>query len=463
MLAHNLIRKDIEIIDVLNNRIYSSETIRQYTNYLKHCIYNRLNGETVNKIIFVDTNDFFIVVCCLQATWELGASIFLNDVDPKIKFLPYFKKFYNVIDLVVGPSRDSFWIAPEKRLATDNFLSFKEHELPEFDKSVEISPDTVAFYNTSSGTTGDPKLLKFSHYQTVTICQEIKNYLGLTDQVKPFHFKTLHHGSLFASFCLPMLSTCQTHYCGNLSDEKFLNKIIDVIEKYQVDYFLLPYNWLKDFVKVPSKDLKNQVTFITIAGNTTEEMQDLFARFRPKQVLNYFGCSEIGTMFISRTTIENLSEYNPNRFYDVMPYLDYEILENSVKCKWKHLDEWFVIADKMQKQEQSIWHFGREIVFSIEDHKIVLQELNQLITQEIGTPRFLVVPDYIQKKLYLALFNKNLSQQELFDLNNKIQQQFSPVFFISDVHCFDPSELLFGMKISGPLLLYLFRERESQK
>jgi hypothetical protein len=208
-------------------------------------------------------------------------------------------------------------------------------------------------------------------------------------------------------------------------------------------------------------DLENLVTLITIQGNTSDEMNDLFNRFAPKQVLNYFGCSEVGTMFISRTTKDNVHEYNPNRFYDIIPHIDYKILDNTVECKWKHLDQWFVLADKMVEKNGNIWHYGREIAFVVDDQTLMLADLNRLIEQELNTSQFIAVTDHQQQKLYLALFQEDLTAQDLEKLNIKIRQKFSPVFYISDVHRFDRSELLFGMKVNGPLLLYLFRQRKN--
>ena len=437
MLAHDLIRDDLEIIDLLRNTTYTSIEINNYTQYLKHSIYEKFNGNTLNKIIFIDTNEFFIVVCAMKAVWELGASIFLNDVDPKVKFLPYFKNFYNVIDLVIGLERDTKWVTPEKYIFVDGYDSQSRILCKDFAYGApNITPETVAYYTTSSGTTDDPKILSFTHYQTVTISASIHQYLDIKETDRPYHYKTLHHSSLFNSFALPMMTTCKTHYCGlfQKNPNDFLTKILDIAKNKQANYFLLPYSWIRNFKSVPSVDLKNLVTFITIQGNTTDEMKDLFDRFAPRQVINYFGCSEIGTMFISRTTATNLDEYNPNRFHDITPYIDYKILTNTVECKWKHINDWTVLADKMHKeQDNSIWHYGREVAFTINNQTLILYDLNQLIEKEIGTSQFITVPDYKLQLLYLAVFNENLSVDGLARLNMKIQQQFSPIFFISDV------------------------------
>ena len=63
MLAHDLIRDDLEIIDLLHNKTYTSNEINNYTRYLKHSIYEKLNGDTLNKIIFIIL--FFYIISCM--------------------------------------------------------------------------------------------------------------------------------------------------------------------------------------------------------------------------------------------------------------------------------------------------------------------------------------------------------------------------------------------------------------
>ena len=155
-----------------------------------------------------------------------------------------------------------------------------------------------------------PKLIPFTHYQTIILSEEIKQYLDLNENCRPYHFKTLHHSSLFNSFALPLLSCCQEHYCGLFQNRagNFLNQVTKALKQHSLTHFLVPYNWIRNFGNVPSVDFGKNLTLVVIQSNTDQEMKDFFARFNPKQVINYFGCSEVGTMFISRTTQENLQE-----------------------------------------------------------------------------------------------------------------------------------------------------------
>lgn len=464
MLASELIRRDIEIVDLQTNRSHSSDEILNYTQHLKRSIYHQLNGKTVKKIVYVDTNDFFIVVCSMIATWELGASLFLNDVDPKVKDLPYFKKFYEVIDVVIGPIENYKWVpANSIHIQTNNYFEQKRIIINKFNEQLDqpVTSDTVCYYTTSSGTTGDPKLLPFTHYQTVTISNEIKNYLALDETCRPYHYKTLHHSSLFNSFALPLLNSCQVHYCGLFQGgaEDFLIKVGHVIKKYSLTHFLIPYNWICNFSKLSTIDFNKCLTLVTIQGNNDQEMKDLFARFNPKQVVNYFGTSEVGTMFISRTTEETVNDYNPNRFVDITSFINYEILENEVKVKWKHVDEWYTISDKMSVENGAIWLYGRDLYFTVGSKKLELAKMQEFLKDYLGTNNFTLVPDYQLEKLYLNLYNTNFNSDQLSDLNSELRLVFDPEFSIVDVFNFLREELEYGMKINGSLLLFLFRER----
>jgi len=475
MFAHELVRKDLEIIDVVKNRNYSSDDIEKYTNDLKNKIYQQCQGKTVGKIVYIDSNNFFETVCAMKASWELGASIFLNDSDPKVKMLPYFKNFYNIIDIIIGPEDHSMqWCQSHHVfISTDGIKDILASSVKMFNHPLDqtITADTICYYTASSGTTADPKILPFTHYQTVTISNEIKQCLDLNESARPYHYKTLHHSSLFNSYALPLLNSCRTHHCGLFhSGNKFDNEITllkdisQCIVDHNLTHLLVPYHYIQKFPKLPSMDFDNRVTLITIIGNSPEDMRDLFERFRPKQVVNYFGTSEVGTMFISQTTKNNLSEYRPNRFTNPTSFIDYEILENKVKVKWKHVTDWYETADVMKEENGVIWFYGRDLYFTCQQKQIPLTGLNKitmhgLIAKFLGTYDFIVVPDYQLEKLYLNLYGRELTPDETVVLNNQIADQFSKEFCIADIFTFNPADLKFGMKVHGPLLLYLFRER----
>lgn len=457
-----MIRRDIEIFDVELNKNFDSVYLDNLTKKIKQEIVNRFNGNTQNKIIYIGVNDFQFVVPALIAVWELGAAVFCNDSAPEIQKLSYFQKFFDKVDLALIPTGPHAPWGDKSKILAVNPNDFSDLSTT-LESNSSVNEQTVAYYTTSSGTTSDPKLLSFTHRQTVMMAKHIKDIIVDDDDknIRPFHFKTLHHGSLFNSFALPMLSSAKIHYTGQYKylNDKFINKISQDFTKYNISHFLCPYAWIRDFTKVPSCNLEN-LTLSTIQGNTDKEMIDLFERFNVKKVVNYFGCSEVGTVFTSVTTKDNLTSYNPNRFTDLLPYLDLEIDHSLISIRWKNENEWFKTADKIEFVDGAYWFRGRDLWFEIGDKKVELTPFFEYIQRNLMSDQLTLVPDYSKNLLYLASYTFDISEERLSDLNANLLIEFGKEFTIAKCHRFDTKDLLFGMKISGPLLLFLFRNLE---
>ena len=461
MLAHELIKKDIEIVDIHLNKHFNSRYLDNLTKKIKQEIYKKFNGKTQNKIIYIGTNEFQFVVPALIAVWELGAAVFCNDSDPAVQKLPYFQKFFDVVDLaIISQQNPNAWGDKSKILFINPNYFENLHNQVEYD--ITVADDAVAYYTTSSGTTSDPKLLSFNHRQTVMMAEHLKDIIvDDSNDVRPFHFKTLHHGSLFNSFALPMLSTTKIHYTGQYRDfgDKFIEKFCQNVLAYKISHFLCPYNWIREFTKVPSYNLEN-LTLSTIQGNTDKEMIDLFERFNVKKVVNYFGCSEVGTVFTSVTTKDNIDSYNPNRFTDLIPYLELKINDSSISIRWKDENEWFTTADKIEFVDGAYWFRGRDLWFEVGNKKIELKTFFDYVKNKIKTDQLTLVPDYLKKSLYLASYTTDISTEQLLELNADLLTEFGEEFTISKCNRFDTKDILFGMKVNGPLLLFLFRNLE---
>jgi len=461
MLSHEMIRRDIEIFDVQLNKNFDSVYLGNLTKKIKQEIIRRFNGKTQDKIIYIGCNDFQFVVPALIAIWELGAAVFCNDSHPAIQKLPYFQQFFDRVDLALFATGAPVAWGDNSKILTVNSDDFSDLSTTIASNS-SVSEQTIAYYTTSSGTTSDPKLLSFTHRQTVMMAEHIKTIIvGDDKDIRPFHFKTLHHGSLFNSFALPMLSSTKIHYTGQYKyfADTFINKMCQDFTKYKISHFLCPYSWIREFAKVPSYNLEN-LTLSTIQGNTDKEMIDLFERFKIKKVVNYFGCSEVGTVFTSVTTKDNFTSYNPNRFTDLLPYLDLEIDHSSISIKWKNEHEWFKTADKIEFVDGAYWFRGRDLWFEVGDKKIELKTFFEYVKNKLVSDQLTLVPDYSKNLLYLASYAFDISDEALSDLNAGLLTEFGKEFTIAKCHRFETKDLLFGMKINGPLLLFLFRNLE---
>ena len=69
--------------------------------------------------------------------------------------------------------------------------------------------------------------------------------------------------------------------------------------------------------------------------------------------------------------------------------------------------------------------------------------------------KFQVVPDFLESKIYLALFDQSLNI-DIVGINKLIADNVSPRHCVKDVRYFNLQDVSVGIKPSGQILLYAF-------
>lgn len=470
--ASEIIGLDYTIIHGEN--IYGSKDIDKAAAYYKQSLYETFQGKTVGKVIHLWTNEFFHIVAALKASWELGCTIFAADYNPGYFQIPEFKNFHDFIDVVIG-HKDTH-VNPSKDVCPNKPHIYIEHWDRELSSKTDYVLDQALDHNTpavithTSGTTGFPKLRYFSHQQVINIAQFEREMNQIDSSDVGMHIKTLHHGSLFLNFALPLLTVCKTHHCihnyhvrDNITSTDprlFLQYQLEYAVKNNITKFMIPYNWIRFLPEVEPIDLEQKVSIHTIVGPPNDEMRIILEKFNPKNVTNMWGCTEVGSVFHSVTDKQNVESYNPNHFEIVNPYIDYTINPDHLLLKWKTDSEWNKIADKFVQHDQYLQWLGRTSTININDHAVSISRLKDFIEQKFDTVHFAIVPDYELNLLYLAVFDQRL--EDLDQINHQVVTELGHDYKLSQIVKCDYGKHLHGMKPSQPLLLYMFRNRQSQ-
>jgi hypothetical protein len=274
------------------------------------------------------------------------------------------------------------------------------------------------------------------------------------------HYKTLHHGSLFLNYAIPAMATCSQHFwvTNNYSSNKeFLNHVFQFIVDNKITKFLIPYNWIRCLPELNAVDL-SQTSLITVQGPTENEMIEIFHRFSPKEVINNFGCTEIGTMFVSITDQSNLEHYNPNRFDHVMSNLEYKIHSNFLQVRYPNCN-WQILADCFEQQYRVLWWKGRAVHITVDNQSVDFSVLKSMLEQHYNTIDFSVIPDFEKNKLYLAVYDNKIPVN-LDAVNKLIVEKLDKKLQLAQISFVKTQDVMFGMKPSAPLLLYMFRNKE---
>lgn len=467
-LPKDLLRSDVYIHqgDV---KTHTPHDLERAERYYKRQIFDLLNGDTVGKTVFIAMNDFFVIRAATKAAWDLGCAVFNQEGHPAYRVMPEFRHFYDFIDVIIREkpgsknTQSGAWMddwMPEKHILID--LDPKEVE---FDQEITgLDMSTVAVRTHTSGTTGIPKIVDMTNAQILNLARHTIEYNEFTADDVPLHTKTLHHGSLFVNYAIPLLMLCQHHHdvdfvsLPGLSDRQKIHGFLLYAKDHGCTRVLMPYSTSRDLEHVPSVDLGEKTAINVIHGPLSHQIQDIFDRFRPRHVINMFGCSEMGTMMISRTTRDNIDSYHNTRFDTVNPYIDLVVEPDRVRCKWRDQKDWHVLADVLQWRAGAWWHCGRSSMIQSASGPIDITIISQYIIDKYHSNEFTVVPDFEKNLLYLAIYDDLLFQQTS-EINHHIQQDLGLVDCFCDRAWFDKVGVLIGMKPSNPLLLYYFRNK----
>ena len=457
--AAELIRSDCTLIDFAGKRTWPEE-IQNRKCFLKQQIYTAFNGDSVGRTVFIDINLFEWVVPSILALWEMGCSIFVHDLNSAFTRIPEFAGFYDFIDTAVVDTDDF-----DKFNITVPLLDLRQYQNRNyaFDIEVMVPWDTVAVKTHTSGTTGAPKIIDFNHRYVIERTVSITPFHGYSDVDKPFHFKTFHHGALFLDYALPLLSVAKEHYFlptmkylgGNTYNaQDFLNLVMPYIQQNELTTMIMPYEWINYFDQANPVDTGGRLSIRTLRGYDARIANWIFENINPKNIVNQFGCSELGTMFISRVTKDNVRDYDPKRFHERAPDVEFKFEPNLVHARRTNY-EWYTLADNFVDTGTELYYNGRSYSFVIDGTTVAIQDLETYLRTQYHPTQFQLVPDFLTSKLYLALFDISLNTNTN-TINKGISQHVSPKHCVTDVRYFNLTDVVTGIKPSGQILLYAF-------
>lgn len=467
--AAELIRRDCTIIDYAGGKTEFDEILNR-KNFLKNKIYVALNGKTVDKTIYVNVQPFNWVVPIILAVWELGSNIFVHDLNFEFTRIPEFRDFYHFIDLSITYYRQIFNQFDESIPVFDHTSynkSIKYNDTFQLDRDILLTD--VAIKTHTSGTTGRPKIIDFTHQHLIDRTQVMTSYHMCSQEDIPFHFKTFHHGALFIDYALPMLSVVKEHHfispsnplvnADNYNAKTYLNLLLPYIKQHGITAMLMPYEWINYFDQVTPLDMGGNLSIRTLRGYDANTCNWIFENINPKEIVNQFGCSELGTMFISRVTQENYKEYTPRVFTDRAPGIEYVLEKNLVRARRTGYD-WHVLADGFVEDEEKLRYQGRSYSFITDTDPIYIQDLENYLGTIYHPTKFQVVPDFLESRIYLAFFDKSLNI-DIDKINELIANNVSPRHCVKDVQYFNLRDVSVGIKPSGQILLYAFTKDQN--
>lgn len=473
------IRSDCSIVLPNGQTLYPHE-IQAYKNFYKKELYTKLQGNTVGKVVLIWSNNLDVILPAIKAIWELGAAISVHDFSINVVTHPLFKNFYRHIDLIIGTPEAKLVLpnlphinALETKMSYPSYADGQpEQEIFPLDYTLYtdvdyqlndiVSDDTICCVTHTSGTTGEPKIVKTTHRVAIDLVQENIKLFEFHSNDRVLHHKTLHHGSLFLNYAVPAFITTNQHYWTvqktNESVVAFMERCLNLCHEEKLSKWLIPYRYISELGHPNIKSCNISFTsLITAVGPSQHEMKSIFSKHNPAAVYNNFGCSELGTLAISKTQLDNIDEYAPNKFTKINSLIDWEVFPTFFKAKFNIETEWKTIGDIVKFSDGIFFWEGRNTSLTFNQQKVPVSALEQWCRTYLKTFAFSLVPDFEINSVYIALFDRNVTVT-LDELNQAIQSsdKFKDCFF-SKLDYIEFKDVIQGIKPSQPVLLSYFR------
>ena len=471
-----IIRDDCVIVCPDGSEV-SAKQLKTLKNFYKQAIYHSLLGRTVGKVIVLWTNDLDVILPASCAMWELGCAMAVHGFQKRAIEHPAFADFYRHIDLVIGPDDSTpvmthlphILVGDIQRGGTNTtirqkLLSLDPNQYPDQEYVLDkpLDEQTVCAVSHTSGTTGKPKIFDITHENAIALVYANIKLFDFVEYDRVMHCKTLHHGSLFLNYAVPAWATTNEHHWAiNPEADPLgaLQRMLQTCKDNNITKFLIPYNWIRLLPQLKSVDLSG-TDLVTIVGPKNDEMLDILERFKPRNIYNNFGCTEVGTLAVSRTNQLNVADYTQHRFQCVNPLIEIKTEPSFFWVKFKNETEWKTVGDILDITNGVLtWH-GRNNILTVNNEKIDVRDLTTWFETRLNGQGFSLVPDFELNQLYLALY---ISTDLTLDaLNQDLANKFGPNCQIAKLGKFDQFFMMSGMKASQPLLLYAFRKQETR-
>lgn len=424
-------------------RVYGKKDLCEFINYWKLNLLSR-GAKPGDKLGFTLENTEIHSYALIFAAFELGMSVVvLHRPSTEKECLAPKSNAHLPLDFYVYLT--SYLNRPTTSLGVRHYrkhskvcISYGRLQWSEFSedfRSNEETPilansDDVAFRCNSSGTTGDPKLISYTHKFLHDLCSNNWRDLGYTDDDVMVHLSSLNHGGVI-TLLLPALRTCKIHFFYNYIFAASYNRLLafmDVCLDYNVTKIFFAnggeLNTLIEHLVETDNKLSNVSTYIL--SFISPKWIDAIRDNRLKEIVSVFGCSEIcGPVYMPRLDSSNVDYFDPKLLGKPMTgFYETKIIDNRIHTKLKDGRE-FIFDDVVESRSDGAYFISKNRLQKINDVDINPLDIIEIVERYVSRYEFELYVDEIYNEIYIITSNANLD-------SDKIRQDIS-AFYLNKI------------------------------
>jgi acyl-coenzyme A synthetase/AMP-(fatty) acid ligase len=299
----------------------------------------------------------------------------------------------------------------------DDFPAPTAERQEELSLMISANHNTVLVHTSSSGTTGPPKKIIFSHEKMYLMAKRCE-HLYFTKNNSILHTTTMHHGASLGYHWLPGFMSGKDQFTFS-GDPTTMSTIINNNKINQV--FLYTTNELYGLLKIIPKvtHCLNIVTLFQI----TPEIVLLMKEKNINYIKSMFGDNTIGLAIFIKTTDQttDLATYDTTNMGSILD--DFYQIEIRDKRLWVSIpslnQDWKTSNDQFEIINGEYYFQGRTDQYRINGEWIKLNDIEKVVHQLFGPNGANIVIDFENQQIYLAVWKaKNGAEQQLINYLN---------------------------------------------
>lgn len=451
LITRSFIHPEIQFAELHSKELtsYDFDKFNDAINFWKIVLYEGHGLRSGNTMCIYDSTVGFLYSSLFFAAAELGIEMITppekaNDDTGYVEHLEVMTKESGLFDLAVfddinmdQPKIVAMGKRYCKKILNEKIFfdyKIKDHELYKYlSTNILATPDSVLVRATTSGTTGEPKPLKYTHKQLYRISVRNIDVMEYRNN-SVCHTRNLHHSFILMTHFLPAMIGSSKHYSFPLGRWDNINEFIDLVQQEKISKVALSYKGLLDeiLLSMTNKNIQfdHNVDFIVGGFHVKPEYITLAKKTNVQNIVSLFGNNEtFGPIFVKQINQnQEINSYKPD-WYPPAPddFMTIKNLDNKISVSVAPLGiEDIVLEDTLIGNNiDGYIHKGRDNLFRLNEEVFTIPELTEIVAPNC-TGDFDICPDILDQKLYLAVWNGEIDFEKI---NQTMRQKFRHLQF----------------------------------
>ena len=277
------------------------------------------------------------------------------------------------------------------------------------------TPDSELLVCTSSGSTGVPTPITYTHEFFSALLPRQQNIFKFEPEDRVLHLSNFHHGGSSANFFFPTVGYCRHHYFDyGVSNEKLVD-IIDLVQRERINKIMFPNGAVLDQFMHEAPRFSVPVDIHCLQANRTNWIP-LMKAANIRSVTSHWGFSEMeGPILLNVMTADSPESFDVLNFGQPLDdFYQLSIVEDGLSVVNQYRGQYTTKDSFTQDADGNYIFHGRKSNVRINDTVLEFEFFNDLAKKYFEHNQAFLVPDSELDLIYL------LHDRTLGNIDDKI-------------------------------------------